>query len=112
MQLSVSLGCAEKTAPEQSVSDVIRQAEEWMYHQKLLEGKSYRNAIVNTLLATLYEKSMETEEHAERLTKYCKAIGNELRLSDKALNELSLLSVLHDIGKVGIKEAVLKKPAA
>lgn len=111
MQLSVSLGCAERTALDQPIRDVIRQAEDAMYHQKLLEGKSYRNAIINTLLATLYEKSMETEEHAERLTKYCKAIGKRLHLSDQALNELSLLSVLHDIGKVGIKHEVLKKPA-
>lgn len=112
MQLSVSLGCAEREAPEQTISDVIRRAEELMYHQKLLEGKSYRNAIINTLLATLFEKSMETEEHAERLTKYCRAIGEALLLSDRELNELSLLSVLHDIGKVGIQHEILKKPSS
>ncbi len=111
MQLSVSLGCAEKLNSQQQLSDVIRQAEEWMYHQKLLEGKSYRNSIINTLLATLYEKSMETEEHAKRLIKYCHAVGEKLNFSDKVLNELSLLAVLHDIGKVGIKEDILKKPA-
>jgi len=39
----------------------MREAEENMYHQKFLKGKSCRNAIISTLLATLYEKSMETE---------------------------------------------------
>ncbi len=112
IQLSVSLGCAEKITVEQPIRDVIRLAEDAMYHQKLLEGRSYRNTVISTLLATPYEKSMETEEHAERLTKYCKAIGNVLNLSDQALNELSLLSVLHDIGKVGVKHDVLKKPAS
>ena len=112
IQLSVSLGCSVKTAAEQQLLHVIQQAEEWMYHQKLLEGKSYRNTIVNTLLATLYEKSMETEEHAQRLIDYCQAIGKELKFSDEAMNELSLLAVLHDIGKVGIHENVLKKPGA
>ena len=110
LQLSVSLGCAEKTEKAQRLSAIIRQAEEWMYHQKLLEGKSYRNTVISTLLATLYEKSMETEEHAHRLMKYCQAIGARLHFSDKAMNELSLLAVLHDIGKVGIQEDVLKKP--
>lgn len=110
MQLSVSLGCAEKINADQHLSDIISQAEEWMYHQKLLEGKSYRNSIINTLLATLYEKSMETEEHAERLMQYCRSMGEQLNYSDKKLNELSLLAVLHDIGKVGIKEEILKKP--
>jgi HD-GYP domain-containing protein (c-di-GMP phosphodiesterase class II) len=108
----VSLGCAEKVAQAQPIRDVIRQAEDAMYHQKLLEGKSYRNSVISALLATLYEKSMETEEHAERLSKYCTKIGRKLHLSDQAQNELSLLSVLHDIGKVGIKHDVLKKPSS
>ncbi len=110
LQLSVSLGCAVKTSAKESLSHVIQQAEEWMYHQKLLEGKSYRNTIINTLLATLYEKSMETEEHAQRLIKYCQDIGKVLKFTDKTMNELSLLAVLHDIGKVGILQSVLQKP--
>ncbi len=108
-QLSVSLGCAERSSPTQSMEQVIRQAEEWMYHQKLLDSKSYRNTIINTLLATLYEKSMETEEHAKRLFKYCEGIGRELKLPAQSMNELSLLSVLHDIGKVGINQSILRK---
>jgi PAS domain S-box/diguanylate cyclase (GGDEF) domain len=110
LQLSVSLGCAVKSHAEEPLHQVIQQAEEWMYHQKLLEGKSYRNSIINTLLATLYEKSMETEEHAQRLIRYCQEIGKKLGFSDEVLNELSLLAVLHDIGKVGIHQSVLQKP--
>lgn len=109
-KLSVAMGCAEKTLPNQEIAEVIQQAEEWMYHQKLLEGKSYRNTIINTLLATLYEKSMETEEHAKRLSSYCKAIGHGLSLSEKIMNELELFAVLHDIGKVGIHPNILTKP--
>lgn len=109
-KLSVAMGCAEKTSANQDMAEVIQQAEEWMYHQKLLEGKSYRNTIINTLLATLYEKSMETEEHAKRLSSYCKAIGHGLSLSEKMMNELELFAVLHDIGKVGIHPNILKKP--
>jgi diguanylate cyclase (GGDEF)-like protein len=112
LQLSVSLGCAAKTSAKEPLPHVIQQAEEWMYHQKLLEGKSYRNTIINTLLATLYEKSMETEEHAQRLIEHCQVIGKELKFSDKAMNELSLLAVLHDIGKVGVLQSVLQKPGA
>jgi diguanylate cyclase (GGDEF)-like protein/PAS domain S-box-containing protein len=109
MQLSVSLGCAEKAAPGQPIQHVVRQAEDAMYHQKLLEGRRYRDMVVSTLLETLYEKSMETEDHAERLAKYCRAIGDVLHLSDQAQSELALLSLLHDIGKVGISHVLLKK---
>lgn len=110
LHLSLSLGCASRNTAMESIEAVMREAEDYMYHQKLLEGKSYRNAIINTLLATLYEKSNETEEHSKRMEKYCHSIGNELKLSSKELNELSLLALLHDIGKVSINPNILKKP--
>ena len=110
LQLSVSLGCSTKTKEEEELQLTLRQAEEWMYHQKLLEGSSYRNAVISTLLATLYEKSMETEAHAERLKDYCQTVGKALKMTGEELNELALLAVLHDIGKVGIPEAILQKP--
>lgn len=112
LHLSISLGCAVKQQPEPGMEDILREAEEYMYHQKLLDGKSYRNAIINTLLATLYEKSMETEEHSKRLEANCHAIGLRLFLSSKEMDELSLLALLHDLGKVGIDPDILKKPGA
>ena len=112
LRLSLSLGCATKDSEDQSLPDGLREAEESMYHQKLLDGKSYRNAILNTLLATLYEKSNVTEEHSKRLERYCHSIGRQFRLSSKEMDELSLLALLHDIGKVGIDSNILKKTGA
>ncbi|ATW25512.1 PAS domain S-box protein [Candidatus Formimonas warabiya] len=109
MQVSVSFGFAVKTKKE-DLLQVIKEAEERMYRQKLMEGKSYRNSIINTLLATLAEKNLETEEHAERLRDYCQAMAKEIKLSAKELDELALLAVLHDIGKVGIEGSILQKP--
>ncbi len=108
-QLSIAMGCAVKRDASERLDHVIKEAEERMYRQKLMEGKSYRNALISTLLATLFVKSMETEGHAERLKNYCLTIGSKMKLSIKELDELSLLAVLHDIGKVGIKESVLQK---
>ena len=110
LRMSISFGCAVKERPEESIESVLRKAEEYMYHQKLLDSKSYRNAVINTLLATLYEKSYETEEHSERLEHYCRMIGARLRLSAEEMNQLSLLAVLHDIGKVSIDPDILLKP--
>ena len=110
LSLSLSLGCACKDSPEPGIQTAMQQAEEYMYQHKLLDGKSYRNAIISTLLATLYERSNETEEHSKRLEAYCHAIGRELQLSSKEMDELSLLALLHDIGKVGIHPNILKKP--
>ncbi|HML38348.1 MAG TPA: diguanylate cyclase, partial [Bacillota bacterium] len=109
LSLSLSLGCACKSTAQTDIQAALQHAEENMYQQKLLDGKSYRNAIISTLLATLYEKSNETEEHSKRIEKYCHAIGRELQLSSKEMDELSLLALLHDIGKVGIHPNILKK---
>ena len=109
-QLSVAMGCAVKKDLSDDIQQVINDAEELMYRRKLMEGKSYRNAIINTLLSTLFAKSMETEEHAQRIKEYCFAIAKEMMLSPKELDDLALLAMLHDIGKVGIKESILQKP--
>jgi len=110
LQISVSLGFDVKYSVYENLHQVLQKAEEQMYHKKLLEGKSYRNRIINTLLATLHEKSMETEEHTLRIETYCIAMAQRLDLAPEEKNDLSLLSMLHDIGKVGISMEILKKP--
>ena len=67
VQLSIAMGYAVKTQDSESLKETLKEAEKWMYRRKLMEGKSYRSAIINTLLAALFAKSAETEEHAERL---------------------------------------------
>lgn len=110
LSLSLSLGCACKESVEGDIQGALQQAEENMYQQKLLEGKSYRSAVISTLLATLHEKSDETEAHSKRLEEYCHAMGRKLCLSSRDMDELSLLALLHDIGKVNIPPDILKKP--
>ncbi|MFA7186262.1 MAG: PAS domain S-box protein, partial [Victivallales bacterium] len=110
LQISVSLGYAVKEKEDEKMTDILKEAEKWMYHKKLLEGKSYRNNIINTLLAVLYERNIETEEHSKRVEEYCLAVGEKLGLSAEQLNELSLLAMLHDIGKIGINQNILLKP--
>ncbi len=109
--VSLSLGCAVKARSEDELRGILRKAEEYMYQQKLLDGNSYRKSIINTLLGTLFERSMETKEHAERLEMYCRSMGSRLGLSSREMDELSLLAVLHDIGKIGISRSILQKPA-
>ncbi len=110
LQLSIALGCAVMRAEADDIWDLLKEAEEQMYRQKLLEGKSFRNTILNTLQATLEAKSYETEAHAMRLKHYSLAVGQALGLPERWLDELALLAVLHDIGKVGVRESILQKP--
>lgn len=112
LQLSIALGYALKTGEKESIRDVLREAEQLTYRRKLMIEKSFRSSVINALLATLAAKSEETEEHAERLQQYCAQTGKILGISNKEMDEMSLFAMLHDIGKVGINDAVLSKPGA
>ncbi len=112
LQISVALGYEVKEKTEQNLGDVLSKAEKWMYYKKLLEGKSHRNAIVNTLLSMLCENDISTEKHSKRLGTYCHGIGRKMDLSCEEQYELSLLAILHDIGKVGIRKDILQKPGS
>lgn len=109
-QVSIALGCAAKNSVEKSIWQVLKEAEDRMYSNKLMHAKSYRDTVISSLKVALMEKSMETEEHAERLKEMCRKIGEGMGLSIQQLNTLELLAVLHDIGKVAIEESILMKP--
>lgn len=110
VQMSISFGVAIKEKEEESIDMLLNKAEERMYKKKLLESKSLRNSIINSVLASLHEKSSETKEHAQRLDFYCNKLAESLNLSADEINTLSLLSILHDIGKIGIDPHILNKP--
>lgn len=107
---SISLGHATKTSVDEPFNKIFKAAEQIMYRKKLLEYKSLHSSILSSIKTTLFEKSNETEEHAERLAKWSKKIGNALGLDDDKIDELELLSTLHDIGKISVDLDILTKP--
>lgn len=109
--ISISLGYATKYESQESFDKVLKSAEELMYRKKLLEYNSLRSSIMSSIRTTMYEKSHETEEHTERLADLSKKLGKIMGLSDQEMVELELLSMLHDIGKIGIEDSILTKCA-
>lgn len=111
LNVSLAMGYAESSEELKSPEDVLNLAENRMYRNKLMESSSSRNATIRSLARTLHEKSTETEAHTMRIAQLSKALGNRLDLRKDQLDELELLSLLHDIGKIGISEYILDKPA-
>lgn len=107
---SISLGHATKNIEAETMVGIFMAAEESMSRQKLLESKSAHSSILASIKAIMFEKSQETEEHAERMVQLSKSIGIAMSLTDDQLNELELLATLHDIGKMGIDVDILSKP--
>jgi diguanylate cyclase (GGDEF)-like protein len=107
---SISLGHSTKDNSDQSIDQVIKDAEDYMYHKKLLERNTTHSSVINSIQATMRESSNDTEEHSDRMIKMSIELGSALGLSDEQLLELDLLSRLHDIGKICIDERILSKP--
>ena len=107
---SISLGHATKNINTETMDRILMVAEESMFKQKLLERRSAHSSIMKSMKVIMFEKSQETEEHAARMVQLSKSIGLAMSLTDDQLNELELLSTLHDIGKMGIDAKILSKP--
>ncbi len=110
LPVSLGMGIGVKKEPDESIEETLNEADDNMYKDKLNEGKSAKNKIVQSLLNTLGAKSDETEKHAVRMKKLARKVGKELELDRNQLNNLSLLASLHDIGKATISEDILNKP--
>ena len=106
---NISLGYATKIEIDQPFSRIIQIAIEFMNKRKLLEDKSQHSSILSSIKTTMFEKSNETEEHAERLAELSKKLGRVLGLTEEDLVALELLSTLHDIGKISIDLGILTK---
>ena len=110
LSVTMALGVAVKNNSTQDINEVLKMADDNMYQNKLSESRSAKSKIVQSLLNSLEIKSNETKEHAVRMTKLAFEFGEKLNLTNSELNRLSLLSTLHDIGKITISEQILKKP--
>lgn len=73
--------------------------------------KSLFISTVTSLTRAIDAKDRYTSGHSERVMKYAVAIGKEMALDEEELENIRLGSLLHDIGKIGVKESILMKPA-
>ena len=66
--------------------------------------------MVQTLALSIDAKDRYTNGHSFRVSRYALALGRRLGLSEEELTVLEREALLHDIGKIGIPDAVLNKP--
>jgi len=64
---------------------------------------------VKTLAAAIDAKDPYTRGHSERVAKYSQLIGTELGLDSSQLKRLWIAAQMHDIGKIGVSESILRK---
>jgi len=67
---------------------------------------------IRMLAAAIDAKDPYTRGHSERVARYSIAIGKNLHLPEKEMRNLRISSLLHDVGKIGIDDRILRKPGA
>jgi putative nucleotidyltransferase with HDIG domain len=65
---------------------------------------------IRMLAAAIDEKDPYTRGHSGRVAKYSLILGDLLGLSTEDLDRLRISALLHDVGKIGVEDRVLKKP--
>ncbi len=85
------------------VEDLKRAAEE---NRALFLGS------IQMLAGAVDEKDPYTRGHSDRVTRYSLMIAKELKLDAEFMETLQISAQLHDVGKIGIEDHILKKPGA
>ncbi len=71
-----------------------------------------RAEVIHALAVAGEQRDQETGNHVIRVARYCGILAHELGLDPAQADLLELTAVLHDVGKIGIPDAILLKPGA
>ncbi|HEX7833092.1 MAG TPA: HD domain-containing phosphohydrolase [Thermoanaerobaculia bacterium] len=90
-----------------SIETAVAQLKKAAHENHLLFINSVR-----MLAAAIDAKDPYTRGHSERVARYSIAIGKNLSLPEKEMRDLRISALLHDVGKIGIDDRILRKPGA
>ena len=109
LPLSISMGIATKMIVSENINAVVREAESRMYRYKLIDKQNADNSILTSLEKALQQRKYETKEYRKGFINCALQFGRVLQLEKGQLNDLKLLAMLCDIGKVAVSEAIILK---
>jgi HD-GYP domain-containing protein (c-di-GMP phosphodiesterase class II) len=88
---------------EQFVDDLKKAAE---------ENRTLFLSSIQMLAGAVDEKDPYTRGHSDRVTRYSVLIATEMGLKEEDIEKIRVSAQLHDVGKIGIEDRILKKPGA
>ena len=121
---AISRGEFHQRSPVRGASEISELAENFNkmasdieeYIEKLKEAAEENRELfigsIRMLAAAIDEKDPYTRGHSGRVAKYSQIIGRELGLPADELDKLRIAALLHDVGKIGVDDRVLKKPGS
>lgn len=111
IKCSVSMGIDTKSSAEQRLEEVMSNAENAMYQDKIINRKKINEDIILTLIETLHAKNSREKQHSVVVSDLCVAIGEAMQLPATTISKLKSAGFLHDIGKITLDEKLFLKDA-
>lgn len=79
--------------------------------RKTEENENLTLDIVRALAEAIDAKDTYTNGHSGRVAEYSREIARRFGYSEQKLDEIYMMGLLHDVGKIGVPDAVINKPA-
>jgi diguanylate cyclase (GGDEF)-like protein len=89
--------------------EALSLADRRMYVQKSRRPRSPERQTRNVLLRALHERSPAIGDHLQGVAPLAVALGHAVHLGPEELDEIARASELHDIGKIGVPDGILRK---
>jgi response regulator RpfG family c-di-GMP phosphodiesterase len=96
---------------ENHLEELVRQRTAELDRTLASLEDAYRSTL-KALTNALEKRDSETSGHSERVVTFSLRLGQELELDEEQMSALEFGALLHDIGKIGVPDAILRKPAA
>jgi len=106
--VNVMSSCESPALTSASLS--LKAPESLRIKQLEQQTSALRNSVICAFTQLLDLKDLNTGVHSTRLAEWGMRVGQELGLEESELQNLEVVALLHDIGKVGIPDAILRKP--
>lgn len=100
---------AEQTQEIREHLQLERRRREELHHTLNLLEQSYHDTI-DALIMALDYRDNETQGHTQRVSVYTTELAQRLDLNGAELETLKRGAILHDIGKIGVSDSILRKP--
>lgn len=91
-----------------SDAGVVRTTESQLANRALRAEGSFE--VLDALVSAVDNKDRYTRKHSEDVTEYALWIAEELGLSEETMRTVRIAGLLHDVGKIGVPDDILRKP--
>jgi diguanylate cyclase (GGDEF)-like protein len=108
--IRASLGVVLLPHEADSADHALQLADERMYADKRRQPTGARSQARDVLLLTMQAKQVNLDEHSSQVAELASLVARKLGLGGEDLDEIARAAELHDVGKVGIPDAILNKP--